>query len=202
MSFEELDYTRKFDVGIWRKMVPYVWPHRRTLGALIGFSLMLAVTDSVFPLMTMYAIDNFIVGDGGVSIPVFAGAYVFLIAFQVTNIYKFITLAGLLERRIVYDVRKAGFNKLQELSFSYFDNTHVGWIIARMTTDAQKIGDIIAWGAVDLIWGLALVIIIVFNMFMINPQLLLLLSRSFHFWPWLVSIFNEKYCRNNAKSVK
>ena len=52
-----------------------------------------------------------------------------------------------------YDIRKAGFKRLQELSFSYYDKTSVGWLMARMTSDVERLGATIAWSLVDLTWG-------------------------------------------------
>jgi ATP-binding cassette subfamily B protein len=59
-----------------------------------------------------------------------------------------------LGERIQYDLRKKLFNHLQALSFSYFDKTPVGWIISRVTSDANRIAELTTWGLVDITWAI------------------------------------------------
>ena len=67
--------------------------------------------------------------------------------------YFLILIAGRIELGLSYDIRKIGFKRLQELSFSYYDKTSVGWLMARMTSDVERLGATIAWSLVDLTWG-------------------------------------------------
>src|SRR5690606_3709906 len=56
-------------------------------------------------------------------------------------VFAFIFLAGVLGQRVRYDLRKAVFDHLQTLSFSYFDKTPVGWIMSRVTSDTERMAD-------------------------------------------------------------
>ena len=49
--------------------------------------------------------------------------YGLLILIQVLNTWLLIKIAGKIEVWLVYDIRKAGFKRLQELSFSYYDSS-------------------------------------------------------------------------------
>ena len=64
---------------------------------------------------------------------------------------------------------------MQKLSFSYYDTTSSGWIMARMTSDARKLASIISWGIVDLLWGFMLMIGILIVSIVINWRLSLIL---------------------------
>jgi len=75
---------------------------------------------------------------------------------------------------VCYDIRKLGFKRLQELSFSYFDKTPVGWIMARMTSDTQRLGETIAWGLVDLMWGSVMMLATLCIIFYLNWKLALI----------------------------
>jgi ATP-binding cassette subfamily B protein len=66
------------------------------------------------------------------------------------------------------------FNHLQELSFSYFDRTPVGWIISRVTSDATKMADLVTWGLLDVTWALMNIVTAVYFMVVINWQLALI----------------------------
>ena len=88
--------------------------------------------------------------------------------------WLFIIIAGKVEVWLVYDIRKAGFKRLQELSFSYYDKTPVGWMMARMTSDSERLGEAISWSLVDLAWGFALMIGIMAVMLFMNWKLALI----------------------------
>ncbi len=73
--------------------------------------------------------------------------------------FLFCYLSGRVETGLCHRIRQLGFKRLQELSFSYYDNTRIGYLIARLTTDTQRLGDTIGWGLVDLMWAIAYLLI-------------------------------------------
>ena len=111
---------------------------------------------SVMPLLTKYAIDNFIVAKTTAGLPIFALVYFCIIVFQALNVRLFILNAGKIETHLAYHIRKIGFKRLQELSFSYYDTSSVGWLMARMTSDVTKLSEIISWGLIDMVWALVM----------------------------------------------
>jgi len=125
-------------------------------------------------MMSRYAIDNFIVPVTTKNLKPFIIIYMCIIVFQSLNVWLLIIIAGKIETGTCYDIRKAGFRKLQELSFSYFDKTPVGWIMARMTSDTHKLGEIISWGIVEVVWGGTVMIAISIFMLYINWKLALI----------------------------
>ena len=173
--FEEQDYTKSFDISLWKKIIRFCAKYKRNFAMMFLFSITLAVVGAVFPQMTGYAIDNF-VGTGDLSgLPAFALLYVLLIIFQAANVFAFIYLGGRIETDVSADVREAGFHKLQNLSFSYFDNTPVGWIMARLTSDTFRIGEIVSWGMIDITWAVSIIIFYVVFMLFTNVQLTLIM---------------------------
>ncbi len=184
-SFQEQDYNSKFDLKLWKKIFHYAKPLRKQLIILCFLMVNLAVIDSIFPLMTKFIIDNYVVkgnlkdvilfDDIRISgIVAFGIVYGILTIIQVITIGFFIGIAGKVETGVVYHIRKEGFKHLQELSFSYYDTTPVGWIMARMTSDVQRLGDTIAWGIVDMVWGFTLMIAMTFVMLFLNWKLALI----------------------------
>jgi ATP-binding cassette subfamily B protein len=137
--------------------------------------IVMAALESYVPQMTRYAVDTLvpILGKEGIEarIALFLGKFAGLALAQGILIWLFILIAGSIEVRIVHNLRERGFARLQELSFSYYDRTPAGWIISRMTSDAQKLGDTIAWGIVDLVWGSAIMISISVYMLVMNWRL-------------------------------
>jgi ATP-binding cassette subfamily B protein len=92
---------------------------------------------------------------------------------QAAAVFGFIFLVGMLGERINFDLRKKMFDQLQELSFSYFDRTPLGWIMSRVTSDATKMADLVTWGLVDITWAFMSVGTSLAFMFAINWKLAL-----------------------------
>ncbi len=66
------------------------------------------------------------------------------------------------------------FNHLQDLSFSYFDRTPVGWIMSRVTSDSDRIADLVTWGLLDVTWAVMNIVTAMFFMLLINWRLALI----------------------------
>ena len=57
---EEQDYTKRFDLSIWRRILVYAKPFYRHLAAIAVTMLLCAGFDVVFPLLTREAIDGYV----------------------------------------------------------------------------------------------------------------------------------------------
>ncbi len=200
--YKEQEYTKRFDISLWKKLYQFIKPYKKRLAVLGFFMLSLAGVDVIFPLMTKYAIDHFVVPQNTDGIVAFGVVYFVLILLQSLNIYFFIAIAGKIEMGISYDIRKKGFKHLQELSFNYYDKTPVGWIMTRMTSDSTRLGEFISWGLVDMVWGVSLMIGIVFVMLFMQWKLALI---TFTVVPVLVVIslyFQKKILKAYRKVRK
>ena len=100
--------------------------------------------------------------------------YFICITLQAFGVYGFFWIAGRIEMKFSYQLRKDCFHKLNELSFSYFDKTPQGWIIARMTSDVGRLSEIVSWSMMDLFWGISLMIFTTVMMLSVNWKLALL----------------------------
>jgi ATP-binding cassette subfamily B protein len=155
--------------------------------------------DAVFPLMNRYAVDHFIVPGNTKGLWIFAIAYGGLVALQAVNVWLLIMTAGKIEIGVCYDIRKLGFKRLQELSFSYYDRTPVGWIMARMTSDTQRLGETIAWGLVDLMWGSVMMLATLCIILYLNWRLALIIMTvvpalavvSVYFQKKILSVYRQ-----------
>ncbi|MCL2740934.1 MAG: ABC transporter ATP-binding protein/permease [Oscillospiraceae bacterium] len=174
-AFEEKEYDHEgFQASVWKAFLSYARPYRRYVAALTALMVICGVYDAIYPFMTRHAIDNIIaVGDTEGLIP-FAVAFFALASSQAVLIWLFIYLASKIEVGLCRDIRQHGFRHLQELSVSYYDRTPVGWVMARMTSDVNRVGGILAWGMVDFVWGAFLILFAVVAMFVMSPRLALI----------------------------
>ncbi|TES91711.1 MAG: ABC transporter ATP-binding protein [Candidatus Cloacimonadota bacterium] len=198
---EEEEYKKRFDWGLWKRLLCFLKPYKKHLTILGIVVILLAGIDTVFPLLTKYAVDNFIVPKSLDGLWGFCFIYAVLIIIQAVVVWLFIAVAGKVDMGLCYDIRKKGFQRLQELSFTYYDRTQVGWLMARMTSDISRLGDTIAWGLVDMIWGFTMMIAITGVMFYLNWRLALI---SLTVVPVLViiSLFFQKKILRSYRLVR
>lgn len=168
------EQKRKFDKNVWLKLMPEILVFKKELIILSIFAIITAVIDVTMSYMTKLAIDKFIVGKTLVGIEVYIAIYAVLIVTLGITIYTFITYGGKIEVGLSYNIHKKGFDKIQELSMSYYDKNAIGWIMARMTSDVGKLGEFISWSVLDMVWGVAMMIGIVGVMLVVNLKLTLI----------------------------
>jgi ATP-binding cassette subfamily B protein len=115
---------------------------------------LVAALDSYFTFLSKRIIDDGILGRDLATLYRLVTVYAGLIFVQAGAVFGFIYLCGILGERIQYDLRQKMFSHLQDLSFSYFDRTPVGWIMSRVTSDSSRVGELVSWGLLDITWGI------------------------------------------------
>ncbi len=177
MQHDEVrDVDYKIHLSTWKKIIRLVFSSKKRVTLLLVFSLFLTVLDVLIPLINRYAIDTFFVGKSYETLPYFFAIYILMgVAFGFT-VWGFIHQAGAIEAEISYELRRQAFKNLQRLSFSYFDQTPQGWVMARMTSDASRLSLIISWGLVDMVWASFLMIFTLIVLFITFFKLALIMT--------------------------
>jgi ATP-binding cassette subfamily B protein len=173
-EFEEEEFTTQFNGGTLRRVLGLLRPHWRWV---FGFLVTIAITailDSIFTLLSKRMVDEAIIPGDTVVLYQTVGLYAVLVLIQAGLVLGFIFMAGILGERVQYDLRKTLFNHLQELSFSYFGRTPVGWIMSRVTSDSERIAQLVTWGMLDVVWAIISVTSSMFFMMLINWRLALI----------------------------
>jgi len=193
--------TEKINIGIWRKLFKYLTEFKKGLMFMAFLMIGVAGIDVVMPLLTRYAIDNFIVKKTVEGLPLFALVYFCIVLFQAFNVKLFIIHAGKIETHLAYHIRKLGFKRLQQLSFSYYDNTSVGWLIARMTSDVSRLSEILSWGLIDMVWAITMMTGFI-GVMLYNNVKLTLISMSVLPPLFLIGIFFQKKILKSYRKVR
>ncbi len=201
MELKEKEYSDAYDINIWKNLAQYLVPFKKNFIVLTIYMIVLAATDAGIPLLTKYALDHFIDKNTLDGIVGFAALYAGLIALISVCVYLFIKEAGTIQAGVTYNLREKGFKKLQELSFSYFDKTAVGWLMARMTSDTARVGEILAWGLVDFIWGISMMFFISIVMLLVNVKLALITLTVVPFLI-VISLFFQKKILKVSRNVR
>ena len=174
VEFREEEFSTEFNGQTVLRILGLTKPHWPWL---VGFIVTIGVVsslDAYFTYLGKQIIDEGILAGDRVALFRIIRTYALLTIVQVVNVFGFIYLAGVLGERVQYDLRKNTFNHLQNLSLSYFDRTPVGWIMSRVTSDSERIAQLVTWGLLDVTWGLLNIGTAVYFMLMINWQLALI----------------------------
>lgn len=198
---EEEKVTQKLNLGIWRRLFKYLVDFKKGLLLLVLLMAIVAGVDSAMPLLTSYAIDNFVVKNTTDKLFGFAVLYFAIVIFQAINVKIFIRQAGKIENFLAYHIRKLGFKRLQELSFSYYDTSSSGWLMARMTSDVARLSELISWGMIDMVWSVATMIFFIAIMLFYNVKLTLI-SMSVVPPLFIIGIFFQKKILKSYRHVR
>jgi ATP-binding cassette, subfamily B, bacterial len=169
-EFDEKDYG-KLTGNIFRRLLSLLKPHWKWV---VGFLLCIAAVSSIESYTTFLGkqiIDDGIRAGSREAIVRTVTLYGSLILFQSASVFGFIYLVGVLAERVRYDLRKRMFNHLQQLSLGYFSQTPVGWIMARLTSDTERLADLLTWGILDITWAIINITTAAIFMFIINANL-------------------------------
>ena len=191
----------KYDKTVWKEMFIYFRTFKKDFMILCCFMISLAVIDLSFPLLTQYAIDTYVEPQKLEGLWLVAVGYGILTIAMTLIVFTFIKFAGKIEMGLLYKMRKDSFEKLQKLSFSYYDKNAIGWMIARTTSDASKISGTVAWGVVDLVWGIAMMFGISIVMLIQNWRLALVTLITVPLLA-IISVFFEKKMLVSYRNVR
>jgi len=134
--------------------------------------------DAYFTVLNKQIIDEGIVTKNvNFMIKLFRN-YSLIVLAQLAGFFVMMYSVGLLGEKLRYDLRGKLFNHLQKLSLSYFSKTPLGWIMSRVTSDTEKMADLLTWGIIDTIWALTNIGFATFYMIRLNSQLALIVILS------------------------
>lgn len=171
MAYEEKEYASSFDLRVWKGILPYLKPHRKTLVRILVFIGLCAVIDILFPLFQRYAIDNFIETGTADGLLPFTITYALAVGLQSLFVVMFTRGSMRVEMSFGRDLKRALFYHLQTLSLSYYNVTPVGYVLARVMNDTSRIGGLIAWALPDMLWAVFYILGVFFAMLLLNPGL-------------------------------
>lgn len=197
----EAELARRVRLDLWRQLFAYARVYRRELTILGVCAFLTAAMDVSYPLITRAVIDAVAASGLEAVLWPFALAYAAATVVLVGSIGTFIWMGGKIRTHVSHDIRRDGFRNLQRLGFEFYDHRPVGWLMARMTSDCERLSNILAWGFLDLVWGLTMMLGIAVAMLIMNPRLALAVLAIVPVL-WLVSSRFQKHILGSARRVR
>ncbi|MFO7664602.1 MAG: ABC transporter ATP-binding protein [Chloroflexota bacterium] len=172
--FEDEDLNTKFSGRTVTRILMQVTPHWKMVVGFLTMVILITIADSIFTYFGKQLIDNAIIPNDRDALISILTNFAILSVISAVIVFGFIFITGVLGEKVRYDLRRKLFDHLQHLSFSYFDKTPVGWIMSRVTSDTERIADLVTWGLLDVTWGVTSVIVASIFMLAINWRLAIL----------------------------
>lgn len=191
MQHDDQDVVYKVQFSTWKKIISIIFKSKKHLILLMIYSGLLATLDVITPMFNRYAIDVFFVGGDYSTWPYYVVANLLLAIGFGFVVWGFIYEAGIIEAEVSYELRRQAFENLQRLSFSYFDKTPQGWVMARMTSDTRKLSLIISWGLVDFVWAGLQMIMILLVLYLTFIRLALIMTIILPIMLFIAYIFTK-----------
>ncbi len=173
-SFEEEDFQTRFSGKTLRRILELTRPHWKWVVGFLTTIMLVSMLDAFFTYLGKQVIDVGIIGKNVDALIRIFYLYGGLTILQACMVFTFIYLAGILGERVRYDLRRDMFNHLQDLSLSYYSKTPVGWIMSRVTSDSDRVAELVTWGLVDITWSVMNISTSLVFMFIINWQMALI----------------------------
>ena len=172
--FEEEEFDQEFNGQTILRIVKQARPHWKYMTTFLVGIVGVAVLDSIFTFISKRIIDEGIIArdpDALLQLIILYGA---LSLVSALSVFIFIYAAGGLGERIQFDLREKMFARLQSLQLAYYDKTPLGWIMSRVTSDSQRIAELVSWGILDITWGIISIASSMVFMMIINWKLALI----------------------------
>ncbi|MCY4023905.1 MAG: ABC transporter ATP-binding protein [Anaerolineaceae bacterium] len=171
--FEEEEFGDVLDGRTLRRILGLVRPHWRHVAGFILAITIISILESWFTYQGKRIVDEVIVPQDTSALREILINYLIIVFGFALGVFIFIYLTGLLGQRIQYELRQRLFHHLQTLSLAYFDRTPVGWIMSRLTSDTERIAELVTWGLLDTTWAVTNMLAAASFMMIINWRLAL-----------------------------
>ena len=189
-------HLKFFGIG---KILPFLTKVRGQIVIMVSLALISSLIDILIPQFQRYALDHYIgTGIMDTIIP-FIVAYIAVILTAAVVNYISCAQATIVEMKVNRELRQTGFQHLQTLSFSYFNQNSVGYIHARLMSDTGRIGGLVSWTLIDCTWRVSYLVGVVFMMIRMNAKLAMMILATVPLLVILFSVFQKKLIHVNRE---
>ena len=174
--YDEHALADKFNIEEWKKIFPFLKPYKKELSWLMFTCVFTAFFDALFPLMTKYAINNFIEMRTTDGLVLFTVVFIILAVVQGWGSIVYSQKAIVIEMGVGRDMRYKLYRHIQELSIDYFNVTPVGFILARVMNDTNSMGGMFSWRLAMIVFQGSYLMFILINMIVLDMKLGLIVT--------------------------
>jgi ATP-binding cassette subfamily B multidrug efflux pump len=197
-TLEEEYRYKAYDAQIAGQLFSYLRPYA---GLVVAAAIIMTVTALINlsrPWIVSQIIDVGISGQNASYLSRMVLVYLGLNAFNALAVTGRINLMAWVGTTVIRKLRNQLFEKFQELSMDFYSEHEVGRLMSRMTTDVDRVRDLVTWSVIFLINDLINLIGTIVIMFSMNARLSLV---SFAVLP-IIGVATEVWRRRARETYR
>lgn len=144
-------------MNTFKRLKEFYWPFRSHLIISLIFLLLMTAITVVYPIILQVTIDDVILLGKYEWIPYLALGFIALMLVKGVSSYITQYKGDVFGIKAVYQLRNALYEKLQFLSFRYYDSAKTGDLMSRLTADVEGFRFFLSFGIAELIRITALI---------------------------------------------
>ncbi len=161
------------DIGLLKKLWPYVRPHRKLLVGSLLLLIPVTLSQIALPVIVRRAIDGPMAAGDFNGLWLLCGGYFLIMAVHYILKYHVMVMSQVAGQRIVYDLRTGFYRHLQSLSPRFYHRTPIGRLVTRITNDVENLSEMFSSGGLSILMDLAIILGAVIAMFWLHWQMAL-----------------------------
>ncbi|MFC3885733.1 ABC transporter ATP-binding protein [Bacillus songklensis] len=177
---------------IFKKLKSFYLPYKKDFFWSMLFLMILTAITVVYPIILQLTIDKVVLGKQFDLVPWIALGFVAIMAVKGVSAYIQHYLADMFGIQSVYRLRNALYEKLQKLSFSYYDNAKTGDLMSRLTADVEGFRFFLSFGFTEILRFIILVGISLCVMFYYSIPLTIATIAALPFLSVIVYRFDKE----------
>ncbi|MGD2120384.1 MAG: ABC transporter ATP-binding protein [Gemmatimonadota bacterium] len=189
---EEEALGKAYDARLMRRLLHYLAPYWWLVGLAVMILAAASALEIVGPWLTKIALDQAIPQGDGRLLSFLAMGFLGSIVLAFVLQYTQRILTAWLGQRIMYDLRKEIFGKLQRLDLKFYDKNPVGRLITRITSDVETLNELFASGIVTVFGDVFTLAFIVAAMLRMDWKLALVAFSVLPFVAWVAFVFRAR----------
>ena len=164
--------TNQF-IQMWHRLRPYLLRERKLIGLTLVIVPIISALNLFQPYLVKVAVDQHILKKDLLGLRWIVLWYLLLFSSEYILNYLQILLMQLTGQRIIFNLRKDLFTKIQHLRRSFLEKAPTGVTVSRVTSDCDVINEMFSSGIISLGWDFFRLILIVSMMLYLNVKLAL-----------------------------
>lgn len=168
--------SREKTHSLGRRLLEYALPYRRPMLLALICILLMTLAISALPVLIRHAIDSCLVDTTRAAsermheLGWLTALFILLAAIGHLIRYGQSLLTAWIGQKIIYDLRLSVFRKVMNLHQGFFDQTAVGQLMSRVTSDVERLQNFVTEGVVGSLADLFMLAGIMGFMIYISPR--------------------------------
>ncbi|MEH7222388.1 ABC transporter ATP-binding protein [Bacillus sp. JJ1566] len=176
----------------FKKLKGFYWPYRKYFFWSLFAMIFVTGITVIYPIVLQVTIDEVFRAGNYQLVPYLALGFIAIMVIKGLATYFNQYLGDLFGITTVYKVRNALYEKLQRLSFSYYDNAKTGDLMSRLTADVEGFRFFLSFGFAELLRFTLLIIFSLVVMFSYSVPLTFVTIMALPFLAIVVYRFDKR----------